>query len=122
MSLDARTGYTIATVFVTGVLILFVVPALSYALLQGFSYMLLPLHATCNTIVGGCTTEEKVVETSYGAVTVYVTRLPETSVVARIANVSTDILLALLLLISRVEVMAAALAVDLITMAYEISE
>lgn len=122
MSSAWDTGYTVASILLSGLLLLFIVPAMSYILLQGFSYMLTPTKVLCDNVLRNCVVKNMTVTTMYGDVTVSVTKVEETSVVASFANISVDLLLALLQLVSRMEVMMAAFMVDLITLAYEISD
>ncbi|MEM4570961.1 MAG: hypothetical protein QXE66_06605 [Desulfurococcaceae archaeon] len=118
----SSAGVTIATVVVAGVVLLVVLPLISYALLLGASYLLLPASIICETAVPDCTVETRVYSTSYGNVTVNVTRLPPVSAVCVAGNLAQDILLIILALIARLEVMAVAFAIDLITLAYEHAE
>ncbi|MEM0458972.1 MAG: hypothetical protein QXZ31_03815 [Thermofilaceae archaeon] len=115
-------GATLATVVVAGVVLLVVLPLISYALLLGASYLLAPASALCSNAIPDCVVEKRTYSTSYGYIEVNVTRLPPVSAVSIAGNAAQDILLSILALVARLEVMAVAFAIDLIMLAYEHAE
>lgn len=112
-------GATLATVVVTGIVLLVILPLISYALLIGASYLLTPASIICSNTVPDCAIETRVYSTSYGDIEINITRLPSVSAVSIAGNIAQDILLNILALIARLEVMAVAFAIDLIMLAYE---
>lgn len=122
MSTSWGTGYTVATIFISGLLIFFILPTVAYMIIQGFAYLLTPLEALCDNALESCTKKSITFSTVYGDVPLTVTKVEESSTVAVFANISVDLLVAFLQLISRIEVLVAAFMVDLITIAYEITD
>lgn len=113
-------GTTIAGIFVVGVLMVFALPYVSHYFAQFVSYVVTASCVACEA-AGSCTCASSTVVTPLGSVEV---RIPSIGdyFLSSIVQYSSQLLLLILSVTSRIEVVAAAFAVDLVSYALEVTE